>query len=535
MTKEMTTKLLPVISRTEARERGLKRYFTAKPCSHGHIAERYTCDTWCVDCKRDKLSKAHATHRRRHDPVDHGDDTKINYAYLKRLSKQLGRSMPDLVVLKTDNDPFYADVPARRERAEWFADLWQQFGFGTGTHVRRVHYRIVSQSTPVILPTGKRYLNTDYCAKQLIWAARDARILGLVDSENFIDQRNGETVVKQSRSEEPAGIYVEAECDLAMPEPPRMWLQIPTILQPYHVEIIAEKSTIDDVLEPIAERYRVNYTSCAGEISLTRCFELIQRAKVCQRPVRIPYVSDFDPAGRISMPVACARKLEFLIRDGELDDLDIQLRPVVLTKEQCLEYNLPRTPLKDGERRAESFEEQHGEGGTELDALEALHPGVLRQILVDEIERYYDTNLESKIRKTARDVTEEIDEINDSVAVEFEEEHERLRSELADLTDRIDVDEAPTPLRPILRRQEDRRRLPLLPPSRLQARATARPARLPRIHGGLPASVRPAAGTDRREAHYGRYGQRRDCRLLRLHDVFRLTGTGHASDAPGHP
>lgn len=47
----MTTEILSVISIDKARELGLKRYFTAKPCRHGHIAERFTSDRHCVQCK----------------------------------------------------------------------------------------------------------------------------------------------------------------------------------------------------------------------------------------------------------------------------------------------------------------------------------------------------------------------------------------------------------------------------------------------------------------------------------------------------
>ena len=67
------------------------------------------------------------------------------------------------------------------------------------------------------------------------------------------------------------------------------------------------------------------------------------------RPVRILYVSDFDPGG-MSMPVAVARKIEFYVRSHD-ETLDIQVRPVVLTEEQCIEYRLPRIPIKASEHR----------------------------------------------------------------------------------------------------------------------------------------------------------------------------------------
>ena len=39
-----------VISRKDARDRGLKRYFTGRPCKYGHIAERFTSNGSCVEC-----------------------------------------------------------------------------------------------------------------------------------------------------------------------------------------------------------------------------------------------------------------------------------------------------------------------------------------------------------------------------------------------------------------------------------------------------------------------------------------------------
>ena len=41
---------MEVVSRKEAKERGLTRYFTGKACRHGHIAERQTSCGQCVIC-----------------------------------------------------------------------------------------------------------------------------------------------------------------------------------------------------------------------------------------------------------------------------------------------------------------------------------------------------------------------------------------------------------------------------------------------------------------------------------------------------
>lgn len=37
----------------QAKEQGLSKYFTGKPCRNGHIAERYVCSKGCVVCSYD--------------------------------------------------------------------------------------------------------------------------------------------------------------------------------------------------------------------------------------------------------------------------------------------------------------------------------------------------------------------------------------------------------------------------------------------------------------------------------------------------
>lgn len=39
-----------IVSRKEAKEEGLTRYFTGKPCPQGHVSERLVCNACCVKC-----------------------------------------------------------------------------------------------------------------------------------------------------------------------------------------------------------------------------------------------------------------------------------------------------------------------------------------------------------------------------------------------------------------------------------------------------------------------------------------------------
>jgi hypothetical protein len=74
--------------------------------------------------------------------------------------------------------------------------------------------------------------------------------------------------------------------------------------------------------------------------------------------------------------------------------------------------------------------ERYGvDGITELDALEALHPGGLERILVKEIERYYDTSLEDETADKAADIESELDDITASVHEHHAEDLAKLETE----------------------------------------------------------------------------------------------------------
>ena len=112
--------------------------------------------------------------------------------------------------------------------------------------------------------------------------------------------------------------------------------------------------------------------------------EMMKRIVELDRPARIFYLSDFDPGG-ISMPMSVARKIEYAIRSDN-PGLNLQLIPLVLSRDQVIQYRLPTIPIKETEVRADKFRErQQVDGAVELDALEALHPGELARIVSDAI------------------------------------------------------------------------------------------------------------------------------------------------------
>jgi hypothetical protein len=122
---------------------------------------------------------------------------------------------------------------------------------------------------------------------------------------------------------------------------------------------------------------------------------------------------------------------------------DIELYPIALTHEQCVQYRLERTPIKESERRKTKFEDRFGSGATELDALEAEHPGELATLLEQEILRYYDAKLEQRTQDKKEllidhlvSTQERVRASHDEACQELFTEYQTLRKEFYEWVER---------------------------------------------------------------------------------------------------
>lgn len=360
----------------------------------------------------------------------------MNYEAIKEAAKLSGCRVTDMIALAPQNDPFYMGTPGDLENGQWFAELWHRFGYVSGVHLRRVHYQIISQKQPVIMPNGKPYENTERCWGFLAVAAKSARYLELVDPAAFVDRRNPDPVIYAPERHEP---WVEVKrpelwerVELPdLPDLPRIQLFDWGSEQAYHIEVWCEKSTMNDVLLPLCRDYGANLVTGVGEMSITSTMQLVTERMNPDKPTRVFYVSDFDPAGQ-SMPVAVARKVEYFIRSSE-DDLDLRLFPLVLTVDQVREYQLPRTPIKDSERRKGGFVDRFGAGAVELDALEALHPGTLAQILQSAMDEYHDHALGVKLNRARDQWWRTIYGIEQNAIEPYRDQVDAIRTEYAAL------------------------------------------------------------------------------------------------------
>lgn len=339
---------------------------------------------------------------------------------LRTANETEGLRVRDLVAMGLVNDPFYAGRPNRKEAAEWFEKLFDKYG-GFGYHLRRLHYKILGQ---VEKPDGSPYENTKKDWQYLLFSSANARFLGLVSYADFVDRRNPPPKVISEHSSDP--LYSWYMQNVEIPNTEELYPDIgynfnPSQFHSHQIEIWAEKSTMDDVLIPLCEKYGAGFVSGAGYESLTHINSLLARIIRNEKPCRIFYISDYDIAGQC-MPRQVSRHIEFRIQEERLG-IDVRLKPIILLKEDVKKYALPGAPDKKQ---------------TELDALEALHPGEFKKIVTSYLEKYIDLDDSAQLVEQLDSIEESLnDSIKEEIEDEFGKELEELDKKITDLSEKV--------------------------------------------------------------------------------------------------
>ncbi|WP_236601785.1 hypothetical protein [Ktedonobacter sp. SOSP1-52] len=215
---------------------------------------------------------------------------RLTYEQMKELEQQSGKRVTDLIALAAQNDPFYVGRPADLALAEWLAHVWQRFGYTGQVHIRRVHYQLVSQDPPIQLPNGMPYTNTEACWNRVLQASKHARYLELVDPAVFVDRKHPETMLYSDEEWKAAVAAIEVvvpEVEGALPDfpdPPQYGPVKLARAQRYHLEVVCEKSTMNNVLIPLCERYGMNLQTGAGELSITAALNMVRRIEQVGKP-----------------------------------------------------------------------------------------------------------------------------------------------------------------------------------------------------------------------------------------------------------
>jgi hypothetical protein len=312
-----------------------------------------------------------------------------------------GYTMDELTAMSVANDPFRLDTPAGHRDGEWFKDqVLRLLGPIDTIHIRGLHYRLIMAPSGVIMPNGAAYLNNEWCYTFLEEASKAARWLNYVAFERIRDERNDPPEIYAvdysdgSTRAEVESSHTDPLLDIAAEMPELQFFGSPPI-QDYRIVMIGEKSSLRDILDPIAALVHGELILPTGNISDTLLSDIERRAAADGCPLVVLYFSDFDPSG-FHMPTEVARKLQALRIMRNHDHLDIQVHSVCLTYEQAVALDLPSTPIKDSDRRKDKWFVKWGREQTEIDALVALRPETLREIAITALEPFFDFTLEER-------------------------------------------------------------------------------------------------------------------------------------------
>jgi hypothetical protein len=386
-------------------------------------------------------------------------------AVIEASAREARVPLGDLTVLDKKVDPYRQDTPAGHRDGAWLAEQMAKLGITRPIHLRGLHYALVS-STSLTKPNGERYLNdADNWEWLQVEASKAARWLGYVPFDRIVDQRNEAPIIVVHEYGGPkVQIGLGATIEVTVPDlediKPTVYLANFKPRQKHRLVVFGEKTSLADVLKPLCARYLADLYLPSGEITDSQLWLMAKTGAQDGRPMVVFVLADFDPAGN-QMAVSIGRKLQ-AFRDQLFPDLSFEVIPLALTADQVRELDLPSTPLKPTEKRADRWREEHGGlEQTEIDALATLRPDVLRKIVRDAFDQYFDHTLADRAEEiradwlieaqAALDATIDEDLIAalhaeaESRLDEIRAEIERINDQIRASTDAIDVDLPPLP------------------------------------------------------------------------------------------
>lgn len=414
---------------------------------------------------------------------------------LDTMKTATGIPKGELTLTTLRNDPLNAgSTETQHRKAQWAALLWKH-AVATrrddAIHTRGVHYVAVSAGIAIPSPNPQtddnpngsewdEYVNATVCYGFLTQALSAARCLGYIPYSGIIDEKNDrhEFQTTSSGHSSPSNDALEpdgwgdtgAGYDvLSLPIAPsfepgshQYWddeadyderaiewatrrlmddVRIDAeALQPYHIELWAEKTLPSEVKSTAENAGCGVIVEGEGCMSYTQAFEFGERVQRIGKPAIVLYLSDFDPAGD-EMAKQVANKFEWLKQNPSIPlDHDLYVEQLALTAEQVEQHNLPRKPIdtdvKGYATRVDAFEEKHGEGATELNVLEA-DLDLYQRIVRDGIEQYRDAGLGQRITN-AKDAYREACETAVREAIDEAGVHEYL-DQVADWLEEVDT------------------------------------------------------------------------------------------------
>jgi hypothetical protein len=369
---------------------------------------------------------------------------------MRDVADRLGVNLDDVLMMSPKRDPLNCGTTGDHKKAEWFTELWREAVAkrdSDSIHVRGLHYTIVQMDRDIEPPTGRcsweKYVNIKKCHNYLGNAASIARVLGYVPLGGIDDEKNNQertthytghdtldsdgldNLISDNQIRSPSIPSVDSEArfscnqgleqniryiayDIAKSAKRRQTINIDE-QQPFHIEIWSEKTLPSSVRSEAKDAGVDTIVEGEGHLSYRIAHDFMQRVEEADKQAVILYLTDFDPAGE-KMPKAMASKVKFLKERGDLEHR-VQIKRLGLTAEQVERLGLPRKPVKTDSqsylKMIEDWQNKHGDGGVELQALEKDIDNYCR-IIRDAVLSYSDDTLSDQVDDVKQDFYDEV-------------------------------------------------------------------------------------------------------------------------------
>lgn len=167
--------------------------------------------------------------------------------------------------------------------------------------------------------------------------------------------------------------------------------------QAYYIEIWIEKDALKPIISQVGELYDVPSFSCRGFPSISALYDAAQRIKEQGKPCVILYAGDHDASG-IAIPESISDTLHDMGANATVERIGLNM-------EQVKAYNLPENTAKESDKRSKAYIEKYGKSSWELDA---LPPRTITELYCEAVERYTDSEMQSRLKNEQERQRQEI-------------------------------------------------------------------------------------------------------------------------------
>ena len=243
---------------------------------------------------------------------------------------------------------------------------------------RQIHYLLLND--PPLRDASKkkplRYGNNPGSSKALSKLLTDARVSAQIPMTSIADPTRPLCIWKSWQS---PGPFIGKECDGFL----LGYFRNLQMTQPVHLEVVAEKMTVQKLLEPVVWPFRIPLTVGRGYCSMEPRAKMLNRFRASGKPRMIVLlISDADPDGE-SIAETFVRSMR---DDFDLGD-DVTGIKIALTVAEAKARGFPGIPLKSKSKQAPEYRRRHGDLAWELEALE---PEELQEKVRDAIRGQLD-------------------------------------------------------------------------------------------------------------------------------------------------